>query len=41
VAVETLIDIIRHPGLQTRHVVFPVELVIRKSCGALGASERG
>jgi LacI family transcriptional regulator len=41
VAVETLIDIIHHPGLQTRHVVFPVELVIRKSCGALGASERG
>jgi LacI family transcriptional regulator len=35
VAVETLVEIIRYPDSQTRNVVLPIELVIRKSCGAL------
>jgi LacI family transcriptional regulator len=34
-AVDTLIDIIRNPGAHKRHIVLPVELVIRESCGAL------
>jgi LacI family transcriptional regulator len=34
-AVDTLIDIIHNPGAHKRHVVLPVELVIRESCGAL------
>jgi LacI family transcriptional regulator len=36
-AVETLIDIIKNPGSHKRHIVLPVELVIRESCGALRA----
>jgi LacI family transcriptional regulator len=34
-AVETLIDIITHPGTETRHIVIATELVIRSSCGTL------
>jgi len=34
-AVENLIDIIQNPGAHKRHIVIPVELVIRESCGAL------
>jgi len=36
-AVETLIDIIAHPGSETRRVVLSTELVIRSSCGAIKA----
>jgi LacI family transcriptional regulator len=32
-AVETLIDIIAHPGEETRHVLINTELVVRESCG--------
>jgi LacI family transcriptional regulator len=32
-AVETLIDIIAHPGEETRHVLIDTELVVRESCG--------
>ena len=41
VAVETLIDIIAHPGSDTRHVVLTTELVIRSSCGALNPKLEG
>lgn len=34
-AVNTLIDIIKNPGEQKRHMILPIELVIRTSCGAL------
>jgi DNA-binding LacI/PurR family transcriptional regulator len=34
-AVDTLIDIIQNPGAHKRHIVLPVELVIRESCGTL------
>jgi LacI family transcriptional regulator len=33
-AVKTLIDVIRHPRNEARHVMVDTELVIRKSCGA-------
>lgn len=33
IAAETLVDIIRHPSSQTRHILLPTELVIRASCG--------
>jgi LacI family transcriptional regulator len=36
-AVDTLIDIIQNPGAHKRHIILPVELVIRESCGALRA----
>lgn len=35
VSVNTLIDIIQNPSANKRHIVLPVELVIRESCGAL------
>jgi LacI family transcriptional regulator len=41
VAVETLIDIIAHPGSDTRHVVLTTELVIRSSCGTLNPKPEG
>jgi len=34
-AVETLIDIITHPGSETRHIVIATELVIRSTCGTI------
>jgi LacI family transcriptional regulator len=34
-AVNTLIDIIQNPGEHKRHIILPVELVIRESCGTL------
>jgi LacI family transcriptional regulator len=34
-AVDNLIDILQNPGMHKRHIVIPVELVIRESCGAL------
>ena len=34
-AVNSLIDIIQNPGSHKRHIVLPVELVIRESCGTL------
>lgn len=34
-AVDTLIDIIHNPGVHKRHVILPIEMVIRESCGAL------
>jgi len=33
-AADTLIDMIRHPQEQTRHVLLTTELVVRSSCGA-------
>lgn len=36
-AVNALIDIIQNPGSNKRHIVLPVELVIRESCGTLRA----
>jgi LacI family transcriptional regulator len=33
-AVDALIDIIQYPSPNKRHIVLPVELVIRESCGA-------
>ena len=36
-AVETLIDVLENGATPARHVVLPTELVIRQSCGALGA----
>lgn len=36
-AVNALIDIIQNPSAPKRHIVLPVELVIRESCGALRA----
>lgn len=32
-AIDTLIDIIQNPSSNKRHIVLPVELVIRESCG--------
>jgi hypothetical protein len=40
-AVDTLIDIIQNPGAHKRHIVLPVELVIRESCGTLRVSSKG
>jgi len=40
-AVETLIDIITHPGSETRHIVVATELVIRSSCGTLRSKFEG
>lgn len=34
-AVHNLIDIIHNPGEHKRHIILPVELVIRETCGAL------
>ncbi len=35
-AVETIIDILEHPDeIYARHIILPVELVIRRSCGAM------
>jgi LacI family transcriptional regulator len=34
-AVDTLIDIIQNPGAHKRHIILPVELVVRESCGTL------
>ncbi|MBS4062606.1 MAG: LacI family DNA-binding transcriptional regulator [Bacteroidetes bacterium] len=36
-AVNTLIDIIQNPGEHKRHIILPIELVIRESCGTLPA----
>lgn len=33
--VEILIDVVNDPTMPPKHVVFPVELIIRESCGAL------
>lgn len=40
-AVETLIDIIDHPGAETRHILLDTELVIRSSCGTLKSTLEG
>jgi len=40
-AVETLIDIIAHPGAETRHILIDTELVIRSSCGTLKSTPEG
>jgi LacI family transcriptional regulator len=40
-AVETLIDIIDHPGSETRHIIVATELVIRSSCGTLISKSEG
>ncbi len=40
-AVETLIDIIDHPGSETRRIVVATELVIRSSCGTLKSKSEG
>jgi LacI family transcriptional regulator len=40
-AVEMLIDIIAHPGAQTRHILVDTELVIRSSCGTLKSTPEG
>ena len=35
-AVETIIDILEHPDeIYARHIILPVELVIRRSCGMM------
>lgn len=34
IAAETLVDIIQHPNGQPRHIVLPIELVIRETCGS-------
>jgi LacI family transcriptional regulator len=36
-AVNTLIDIIQNPGEHKRHIILPIELVIRESCGTMQA----
>lgn len=40
-AVETLIDIIAHPEIKTRHIIIDTELVIRSSCGTLKSKPEG
>jgi hypothetical protein len=40
-AVETLIDIIDHPGPETRSILVATELVIRESCGTLRSQFEG
>ncbi|MFA5873447.1 MAG: LacI family DNA-binding transcriptional regulator [Anaerolineales bacterium] len=40
-AVETLIDIINHPGSETRQIIVATELVIRSSCGTLKSISEG
>ena len=40
-AVETLIDIIDHPGSDSRSILVATELVIRESCGALISKPEG
>jgi LacI family transcriptional regulator len=40
-AVETLIDIIDHPGSETRCIIVATELVIRASCGTLISKSEG
>jgi LacI family transcriptional regulator len=40
-AVETLIDIIDHPGSDTRSIIVATELVIRSSCGTLKFKSEG
>ena len=40
-AVETLIDIIDHPGQETRSILVATELVIRESCGTLKSKYEG
>jgi len=40
-AVETLVDIITHPGSESRHVIIATELVIRSSCGTLKSKPEG
>jgi len=40
-AVETLIDIIDHPGSETRQIIVATELVIRSSCGTLKSISEG
>jgi LacI family transcriptional regulator len=40
-SVETLIDIIAHPGAETRHILIATELVIRSSCGTLKSTPEG
>jgi LacI family transcriptional regulator len=40
-AVETLIDIIDHPGSEPRHIIVATELVIRSSCGTLKSISEG
>jgi DNA-binding LacI/PurR family transcriptional regulator len=37
-AVNTLIDLIQNPSSHKLHVILPVELVIRHSCGTLQVS---
>jgi len=41
IAVETLIDLIANPGVQTRHILIATEMVIRSSCGALKSTTEG
>jgi LacI family transcriptional regulator len=41
VAVETLIDIIAHPGSEIRHILVATELVIRASCGTMKSKYEG
>ena len=39
-AAETLIDILDHPDeIYARHIILPVELVIRETCGALNGAK--
>jgi LacI family transcriptional regulator len=40
-AVETLIDIIDHPGSEVRQIIVATELVIRSSCGTLKSKFEG
>jgi len=40
-AVDTLVDIIDHPGSETRHIIVATELVIRSSCGTLKSRSEG
>ncbi len=40
-AVDTLIDIMAHPGAETRHLLIATELVIRSSCGTLNSTPEG
>jgi LacI family transcriptional regulator len=40
-AVETLIDIIDHPGSETRRIIIATEFVIRSSCGTLKSRPEG
>jgi len=41
VAVETLIDILAHPGSEVRHILVATELVIRSTCGTMKSKTEG